>query len=156
MSDVDPQLKMIYDESVRGLDMQSATLDELRNRTGVLLAAAALSSAFLGATALQRHHVLYWATVLATLLFVGSVILCLAVLWPSEDWEFAFNARTLDETYIASGVDGTAMCRSMALGNGRSRDVNREKLRCRFKLFRWACGTLAASLVFWLLDIGIR
>ena len=53
---VDPRVRLTYDESIRGLDMQSATLDELRNRTGVLLAAASLSSAFLGATALEHHQ----------------------------------------------------------------------------------------------------
>jgi hypothetical protein len=136
--------------------MQSASLDELRSRTGVLLAAASLSSAFLGATALKHHDVMFCASVAAIILFVAAIFFCLSVIWPSEDWDFAYSARTLDERYFAKGVDVSEMCRAMALGNADSRATNRERLKCRYTLFRWACGTLGSSIVIWLIDIGVR
>lgn len=52
----DPRLKLVYEESVRGWSLQSSVLDELRNRTGILLAAASVSSAFLGSADLTRHE----------------------------------------------------------------------------------------------------
>ena len=48
MSDVDPRVKLAYEESVRGLDMQNETLNELHSRTGVVIAAATVASGILG------------------------------------------------------------------------------------------------------------
>jgi hypothetical protein len=156
MADVDPRAEAIYQESVRGLDMQSASLDELRNRTGVLLAAATVASAFLGATALGVHGAFaQWVSAAATLVFASVIGLCLAVLWPAEDWEFVYDARTLDAEYIEKSVDGTAMYRSLAKGNAKSREINRDKLRPRFTLFRIACALLAVDVALWLLAIGL-
>ena len=160
-ADIDPRATLVYDESVRGLDMQSTSIDELRSRTGVLLAAASVASAFLGATALQHHHVLYWVSVVAILLFVATIVLCLCVLWPSEVWEFAFNARTLDDWYFAKDGDAeevtaSDMARQMARSNADSREGNKAHLKCRFELFRFASIALGLNLVFWLIDIGVR
>jgi len=155
-SEIDARIQLAYDESVRGLDIQSSSIDELRSRTGVLLAAASIASAFLGATALKHHHVLYWVSVVAIILFVAAIFFCLSVLWPSEDWEFAYNARTLDTEYFAKDVDASEMCRAMALGNADSRKVNGEKLKRRFTPFRCACVALVANIIMWLVDIGVR
>jgi hypothetical protein len=57
--DIDARVMLAYDESVRGLNMQSTAVDELRSRTGVLIAAATVASAFLGSTALARHSATY-------------------------------------------------------------------------------------------------
>ena len=43
----DPRLQLIYEESVRKLEQQAATLESVRGRTGLLLGAGTLSSAFL-------------------------------------------------------------------------------------------------------------
>ncbi|HLH14178.1 MAG TPA: hypothetical protein VKV16_05265 [Solirubrobacteraceae bacterium] len=46
MSDVDPRIELAYEESVRALDMQNETLNELHSRTGVVIAAVTVASAF--------------------------------------------------------------------------------------------------------------
>jgi hypothetical protein len=116
MPDIDPLAKLVYDESVRGLDMQGQSLDEIRSRTGVLIAAATVAAALLGAPALARHHVIYWANLSALIAFGLVVGFCLLVLWPGTKWTFAYNAATLDETYFKKQVDATEACRSMARG----------------------------------------
>jgi hypothetical protein len=91
--DFDPRVKLAYDESVRGLDMQSAALDELRNRTGLLIAAATVASAFLGAAALAHQPATYWLNICGLLAFFGTILLCLAVLWPSQQLDLSGNAQ---------------------------------------------------------------
>ena len=45
--------ELAYGESVRAIESQAGGLDELRTRTGVLLAAASIVASFLGAEALK-------------------------------------------------------------------------------------------------------
>ena len=46
--------KLAYEAALRGLDKQEGLLEELRTRTGVLLAASSLAASFLGQQAF-RH-----------------------------------------------------------------------------------------------------
>jgi hypothetical protein len=156
VAEVDPLAKLILDEAVRGLDMQSETLNELRNRTGVLIAAATIASALLGATALQRHPVTYGVNLAAVCVFGVVVFFCLCVLWPSDKWAFVYGAKTLDETYYERSVDPTQACRSMALGHANHRDANKRKLKRRFGFFLVACVALTGDVVLWLVGIGVR
>jgi hypothetical protein len=39
----DPRVKLAYEESVRELDMQNETLNELHSRTGIVIAAATVA-----------------------------------------------------------------------------------------------------------------
>jgi hypothetical protein len=109
--------------------MQNEALSELHSRTGVVIATATVASAFLGAAALQQHLPAYWLNVLGLVVFAMTILLCLSVLWPSEDWEFSYNAGELDDRYYANDIDSTEMCREMLLSNARSRDLNTERLR---------------------------
>ncbi len=156
MSDVDPRIKLAYAESVRGLDMQNETLNELHSRTGVVIAAATVASAFLGAAALQQHPPEYWLNVIGFIGFAATALLCISILWPSEEWEFSFDAGDLDDRYYAKDADPTEMCREMLLSNADSRRLNNEKLAGRFRLFRFACGALACDILLWLVAVGVR
>jgi hypothetical protein len=156
MPEIDPVAKLVYDESVRGLDMQSQSLDEIRSRTGVLIAAATIAAALLGASALTRHHVTYWANLWALITFGLVVGFCLLVLWPGTKWTFAYNAATLDDTYFKQQVDATEACRSMARGRAKHRKANAKRLRWRYRWFRLACLALLADTILWLVSIGVR
>ena len=156
MPELDPLAKMILDEAVRGLDMQSETLNELRSWTGVLIAAATVALALLGATALERHPVTYGVNLAALCVFGVVIFFCLCVLWPSDMWAFVYNAKVLDETYFEKRVDPTQACRSMALGHAKHRDSNKDKLKWRFVFFRIALAALTADVVLWLVSIGVR
>jgi hypothetical protein len=46
--------KLAYEAALRGLDKQENLLEELRTRTGVLLAASSLAASFLGQQAFQN------------------------------------------------------------------------------------------------------
>jgi hypothetical protein len=80
----DPRFKLIYEEAIRGWTLQSSVLDELRNRTGILLSAASVASAFLGSADLTRHPSASWLSALAFVAFAVVVVLCVYVLWPTK------------------------------------------------------------------------
>lgn len=50
--------------AVRALDVQERAIEQLRQRTGTLLAASSLTASFLGAQAIQRAHGMHelWKT----------------------------------------------------------------------------------------------
>ncbi len=50
--------EIVYNEAVRATTEQEDSLDDLRSRTGTLLAAASLITAFLGSQALARHPII--------------------------------------------------------------------------------------------------
>jgi hypothetical protein len=97
----DPRKKLAYDESVRALQLQSSVLDELRSRTGILLAALALSASFLGARALDSEGLsaLAWAAIAC---FSVSGLCCLGILWPSKGWSFTSDATVILDQWVHS------------------------------------------------------
>jgi len=81
--------KVAYDEAVRALSEQQELIGGFRNRAGLLLSAAAITTSFLGAQALHGgdSSLAAW---LALGNFVAVAAVSLAILWPSK-WEFAAN-----------------------------------------------------------------
>ncbi len=154
--EIDARVKLSYDESVRGLNMQSTAVDELRSRTGVLIAAATVASAFLGRLRSHDTPASYWANIFGLLTFIGVIGLSLGVLWPSEAWEFVYDPAVLENDYFVADVDVTEMCRATSLGNAGSHQRNLSRLNNRFKLFRLASIALLVDVLLWLVGIGIR
>lgn len=68
--------KLAYEAALRGLDKQEGQLEELRARTGVLLAASSLAASFLGQQAFRHPHprVLAVAALLAFVVSMGSSV----------------------------------------------------------------------------------
>jgi hypothetical protein len=155
VAEIDPLAKLIYDESTRALDIQSKVLDELRARTGVLIAASSVGSAFLGAEALKHHHATYCLNLAAFAVFAVVMGICLFILWP-RGWQFAYDATDLDDAYVVKREDPTQACRSMAAGHTKHRRANGTKLKPRFIAFQLACVGLAADIALWLLSVGVR
>lgn len=86
------------DEGRRALDYQQARLDNLRDRFGVLLSAAAVSTAFLGAEVLKRPGT-PTATWFAVGLFVSVSVLCIYALQPLP-YSFVFEPVRLLDDYV--------------------------------------------------------
>jgi len=74
--------QLAYELARDALAQQDKTLDELRARTGTLLAAASLVASFLGARAVDRGG-FDWLNVLALVAFTSSALLSVYVLFPA-------------------------------------------------------------------------
>jgi hypothetical protein len=106
MSDVDKEFpyRIAYDEAVRALSQQQSMIDSLRTRAGLLLSAAAITTSFLGAQALNDGGPSV-ATWLALAGFVGLSVASLAILWP-HSLEFTRKSGECDRKLHRDG--GTA------------------------------------------------
>jgi hypothetical protein len=151
--EADPRLVLAYDESVRAWALQSAVLDELRSRAGVLIAATSVSSAFLGADAVPGKDAWSAADIIAIGLFGVVVALCVYVLWPARNWIFAHNGKRLIEKYFTDHVTVDEMYKRMTIDNAQYRQENRKRIDYRFMAFRIACLGLAADVALWLLAL---
>ena len=135
---------------------QGGVLDELRSRTGVLLAAAAVSSSFLGAEALTRHPRLSSLSIIALISFGIVVMLCLVVMWPKGRWWFTHSVEGLIDAYVKSDKSINYMHKMLARKNGDFCQRNEKKLKFRFFAFQIACLGLGVDVVLWVLDIGTK
>jgi hypothetical protein len=96
--------KVAYEEAVRALSEQQAVIDSFRNRAGLLLSAAAVTTSFLGAQALGSGDPSLFSW-LALAGFFGVAAASLAILWP-RGWEFAANSHDVIASYIECSEAG--------------------------------------------------
>lgn len=80
--------KLAYGAALRGLDKQERLLEELRTRTGVLLAASSLAASFLGQKAFQDPSPRGLA-ITALVAFVVSIGASVYILMPKENLYFS-------------------------------------------------------------------
>jgi hypothetical protein len=174
--------ELIYQEALRGVQQQQAVLNELRSRTGILLAVAALASSFLGGIALEGDNVSIWS-VLAIASLVGAGVASIRVLWPTAHapgvrpskidfipdwlakrrpddpeagWIFTLSAEALEEDFGgASEGDDTAEAHlKVARALEHHWDRNQPALEVLFTWFQIAAILLLAEVAFWLIDLA--
>ncbi len=80
--------QLAYEAALRSLDKQERLLEELRARTGVLLAASSLAASFLGQKAFQQPSPQALAFV-ALAAFVASIGASVLILLPKQNLVFA-------------------------------------------------------------------
>jgi hypothetical protein len=147
--------ELAYSESVRAIEMQSRSLDELRSRTGVLLAAASVAASFLGAEALKASS-FNALTALALISFAGVLAACIATLWPRTDWKFAIGARVLIEDWTGDTPcgDSAAMLAFLAQKLEENWQENKGRIDAMLALFQVAACALGAEVLIWTLQLA--
>lgn len=150
----DQLYKVAYDEAVRALSEQREALDSLRSRVGLLLSAAAITTSFLGAQALQSGNVSSFSW-LALVDFGGVAAISLAILWPRW-WEFTANPHDVIATYIESGepISTEKLHRELSIHMNGSYLENREELKKLVVYFQIANVLLAVDVALWIIAIA--
>jgi hypothetical protein len=145
--------KVAYDEAVRALSEQQTEIDSFRTRGGMLLSAAAVTTSFLGAQALQGSDssVLIW---LALLAFGGVGALSLALLWPYK-WQVTMDPHEIVAIYIESEHPAAieALHRELIHHMHVGYLKNREGLDLLAVLFQVASGLLALEIALWMVAV---
>jgi hypothetical protein len=150
---------VIYAEAQRGLALQAVLLNELRSRTGILLAITAATNSFLGAEAIDRGGLQAWG-VLALAAFVAAVGCCLLVLSPHYEWVFYEGpAKMLGMFCDTPRDDGESWTldqvhREVALHMEDDADAAANGMKGLQKWFTGAAAGLALSVTFWLIEYG--
>jgi hypothetical protein len=149
--------KVAFDEAVRAIEGQRASVDEIRTRSGILLSAAAIITGFLGPSALQPGSTFVIALAAAALLLatVGPIVF---VLLPTDGWAFSVGTKNLLRDYI-EGDDPASMqelYRSLAWYLEVDWEANKELLDVRYRLFTIAALALVGETMAWLIAIALR
>jgi hypothetical protein len=138
--------EIAYEASLRRLDKQERLLDELRARTGLLLAAASLAASFLGRPALDAEPVALGILALAA--FATSMASSLYVLMPKKNLVFALvGSRVYEELYEFSDAPDEVH-RRLTYDLDRFWKANDDILQRVFWTFRLATWALAAEIGF--------
>lgn len=152
-ADKDIRYRIAYDEAVRALSQQQSTIESLRTRAGLLLSAAAITTSFLGAQALNDGgpNVATW---MALACFAGLSIAALAILWPHR-LEFTANPANVIANYIETEDPLTVaeIHRDLSLhmhGSYADNLTGQKQLATRFRL---AGGLLTLEVLLWIVDL---
>lgn len=128
-------IELAYNEATRTLAEQLSSIESFRNRAGLLLSAAAITTSVLGARAFDQGSIGYaaWAA-LGT--FCAVALLSMAILWPRPR-EFAADSAQIIENCIGSGESQsvTDLYYALTLQMQRSCSVNRRDLSQLATLF---------------------
>jgi hypothetical protein len=146
--------KVAYDEAVRALSEQQAAIESFRGRAGLLLSAAAVTTSFLGAQAMQRRSAGFCSW-LALLSFIAVAAASLAILWP-RSWESTANSRRVLESCIepAEEIRIEDLYRALSLRMQVSFSANHQGLKELAALFQAASGLLTIEVVLWIAAIA--
>lgn len=151
----DQLYKVAYDEAVRTLSEQQAAIESFHNRAGLLLSAAAVTTSFLGAQAMQGcgSSVVLW---MALCSFVAVAAASLAILWPRR-WEFAASPRGVIESCVdPSGVVQIEdLYRDLSLRMHGSYLANHRGLKHLAIAFQVASGLLTVEVILWIAAIAL-
>ena len=148
--------KVAYDEAVRALSQQQGMIDSMRTRAGLLLSAAAITTSFLGAQALNDGSPDI-ATWLALASFVGLSSAALAILWPHR-WEFAANPENVIANYIETEepLSVAEIHRDLSIHMHCSYAENLAGQKQLADRFRLAGVFLTAEVTFWIFDLILK
>jgi hypothetical protein len=142
--------EVVYEQAVRAVEQQVHQLDELRNRTSVVLAASGVITGFLGRGAVERGLEAWGYCALAA--FVTSALACVWVLLPRwESWEFSINAKKLTPYFLdeADPEPPDELFKYLANAIQDDFEQNANRLSNLYSGFTLACVTLAVETVLW-------
>jgi hypothetical protein len=138
--------KLAYEAALRSLDKQEGLLEELRSRTGVLLAASSLAASFLGQQAFQHPHP---GGLVATALvaFVVSIGACVFILLPKKDLIFSERGAGLYEGLYAVREEMAEVYRRLAYDLDRFWDCNNETIVKLTRSYKVAATALVTEIL---------
>jgi hypothetical protein len=138
--------RLAFDAALRALDKQEALLDELRSRTGALLAASALAASFLGGEAFKDPSPVL-ATV-ALLGFVSSIGASVFILVPRGDqFTFSLSGPGVYEALYSIREDLAEVYRRLAYDLLRFWETNDGHLKPLFRAYRVGALALVVQIL---------
>ena len=139
--------RLAFEGSQRALDKQERLLDELRSRTGVLLAVASLAASFLGREAFggDPRNGLAIVALISFLVAMGASVYVL--LPKSGKFVFGLVGSGIYENLYEVRDDLAEVYRRLAYQLDRFWDQNDVELQKLFRAFRWAALALSVEIV---------
>jgi hypothetical protein len=139
--------EIVYEQAQKALEQQERQVDELRQRTGTLLAAAALTASFFGAAALGGDGIVA-PVILAAVALAVTVLSGLYVLYPHE-LEFSADARRLYDDLVVDQDKPDRVLLRLAFGIRDTRERNGRVVDRLALCLAIAAIALVVQIVFW-------
>lgn len=145
--------RLAYESALGALEKQERVLDELRPRTGVLLAASSVATSLLGGRAVATGgSVVIVAAMLAFGLLVAASVV---VLVPRRDaFTFSLSGPQVYEGLFAFRGDPNEIYRRLAYDLHRFWGANDTRIQPLFGAFQIACAALAIEIVLLLTSVS--
>jgi hypothetical protein len=137
--------QIAYDNAIRALDKQENVLEELRARTGVLLAAASLAASLLRSGALDDPHPIA-LLVVALIAFAVVLAACLFVLMP-RSFVFSLEGPAVYERLYEFRNDPAEIHRWLAYQLQRFWEENDRRMAPVKRAFRAAATGLVVEVI---------
>lgn len=150
----DDLAELAYEAALRALELQERAVEQLRSRTGTLLAASSLTASFLGALAIQHGSGFGALDTLALLAMVASICLCVYVLLPKKNFVFSLNARGLYEQLYGFRDDPAELRRRLAYWLEEFWQANQTKVDLLGRYYLAATTALVVQLILWAAALG--
>jgi len=147
--------RLAYDIATRALADQDAAIDEIRTRTGTLLAAVSLVASFLGGRALDASG-FTWTNLVAFVAFGLSALSCIYVLFPRTVAQRSLSAPDVYEVLVSADADLAEAHRQLVYWIQDAYVQNSQVLKELFRAFRIACIALALEVAFWVAGLGLH
>jgi hypothetical protein len=142
---------LAYELSLKALERQERALDELRARTGTMLAASSIAASFLGGRAADEDT--GFLAVFAVTAFVCSIAAGTYVLLPKTGLIFALRGSVLFEREFEKAIPLTETYRRLAYWLEAYHDDNQPVVDRLFGFFRVATVAVLLQVVLWILEI---
>jgi len=145
--------RLAYEAALGALEKQEQVLDELRARTGVLLAASSVATSFLGGRAIAAGGSIVVVT--AMLAFGFLVAASVVVLVPRRDaFTFSVSGPDVYEALFAFRRDPNEIYRRRAYDLHRFWRANDTRIQPLFGAFQIACAALVLEIALLLTSVS--
>jgi hypothetical protein len=145
--------RLAFEASVRSLDKQERLLDELRARTGLLLAASSLAISFVGRPVFQEADTI--VLVLGLVAFAISIAASVYVLVPKPaKFVFSLEGSAVFEQLYEFREDMSEVYRRLTYDLDRFWEENDDVMTRLFRWFQVAAVALAAEIMLLLVSLS--
>lgn len=145
--------EIAYREAMRSLDGQAQDLSSVRGHLSIVVTAAGIAAAFLGAQA-DGHGPAFWVAAVA---FVLIAVLTVLVYRP-VDFPWGFGGHQLVAEYVdpVPQPDAEFVMRELAIHAGDDYQINKKTLDRLWKLQSWAFSIFVVEVLALLSNLALE
>ena len=141
--------ELSYAAAIRALDLQERSLEQIRSRTGTLLAATSLTASFLGAQSIASTKGLSTLGAMALVALATSILTCIYILLPKRGFIFSVSGVRMFESLFEFKDDADEARRHLVYWLESYYKDNETRIDRLGRCYATAALALALQVVLW-------
>lgn len=142
-------IELSYAAAIRALDLQERGVEQIRSRTGTLLAATSLTASFLGAQSIASTKGLSILGALALVALATSIPTCIYILLPKRGFIFSVSGVRMFESLFEFKDDPDEARRRLVYWLESYYKDNQTRIDRLGRLYAAAALALALQVLLW-------